>query len=161
MEGARPEERVAEARERYLARNGLREEDYALSHFAVRVGRFTMRLPNPRARREVVAFHDLHHVATGFPTSWIGEIQVSAWEFGAGLGGHWVAWAICVPFFLAGLVLRPRLTWCAYRAGRAGRSLFASPAPLGALLALRVGELRERLGVPAQGLGVEGASTPR
>ena len=66
MDGARPEERVAEARARYLAKNGLREEDYALPHFAVRVGRFTVRLPNPRARREVVALHD---VATGFPTT--------------------------------------------------------------------------------------------
>ena len=161
MEGARPDERVAEARKRYLASNGLREEDYELPHFGVRVGRFMVRLPNPRARREAVAFHDLHHVATGFPTSWIGEIQVSAWELGAGLGGLWVAWSICVPFFVAGLVLRPRLTWRAYRAGGGSRSLFASPAPLGALLALRVGELRERMGLPTEGLGAGSAATPR
>jgi hypothetical protein len=143
---------VAAARSRYLAVNGLRAEDYDLPRFDVRVGRVTVRLPNPRARRAAVALHDLHHVATGYATDWIGEIQVSAWETGAGLGGLWVAWSICVPFFVAGLVVRPRLTWDAYRAGRSCRSLFAQTTSLDELLSLRVSELRERIGLPPEGL---------
>ena len=48
----------------------------------------------------------------------------SAWEGGAGLGGLWVAWAICVPFFALGLLLQPRRVLRAYRRGRRSRSLF-------------------------------------
>ena len=143
---------MAAARSRYLAVNGLRAEDYDLPRFDVRVGRFTIRLPNPRARRAAVALHDLHHVATGYSTDWTGEIQVSAWEIGAGLGGLWVAWLICVPLFVTGLVLRPRLTWSAYRAGRPCRSLFAQRTRFDQLLSLRVSELRDRIGLPPDGL---------
>jgi hypothetical protein len=143
---------VLAARSRYLAENGLRAEDYELTRFAVRMGGVTIRLPNPRSRRAAVALHDLHHVATGLPTDWISEIRISAWEIGAGLGGLWVARILCVPLFAAGLVVRPRSTWNAYRTGRSCRSLFARPANVDELLALRVGELRDRIGLPPQGL---------
>jgi hypothetical protein len=148
----RPDEPVSAALSRYLAENGLRAADYELTHFDLRVRGVAIRLPNPRSRRAAVAFHDLHHVATGLSTDWISEILISAWEIGAGLGGLWVARLICVPFFAAGLVVRPRSTWSAYRTGRSCRSLFARPACIDELLALRVGDLRDRIGLPPQGL---------
>lgn len=149
---ARPEELVLQARDKFLAEHGLRAKEYGSPRFDVRIGPFTFHLANPKARREAVAFHDLHHVATGFPAEWKGEVQVSAWEVGAGLGGLWVAWVICVPFFLAGLLTQPRRTWRTYCTGRTCRSLFARRAPLTEVLALRVGELRDRVGIPRDGL---------
>jgi len=150
--GARSDEGVQAARDRYLAEHGLRVEEYDAPRFEVRLRGWKIRLPNPSSRRKAVALHDLHHVATGLPADWSGEMQVSAWEVGAGLGGLWVAWLICFPLFILGLVAQPRSTWRSYRAGRSCRSLFAWGAPLSQLLALEVGELRERLGLPSDGL---------
>ena len=52
-----------------------------------------------------------------------------------------------------GLLLGPRRTVRAYRASSAGPSLFDEPfGDYESLLSMSVGELRERLGVPRDGL---------
>jgi len=145
-------ELVVDARDRYLLESRLSTAEYAAPHFSVRVAGWTLRLPNPPQRQLTVPRHDLHHVATGFRTDWRGEMEISAWEVGAGLGGLWVAWLICVPFFLAGLMTSPRRTVRAYRAGRHCRSLFVDTLPSEELLSLTVGELRRRIGLPPEGL---------
>jgi hypothetical protein len=143
---------VLDARDRYLLESGLSTAEYTASRFSVRIGSWTLRLPNPPQRQVNVARHDLHHVATGFRTDWRAEMEISAWEVGAGLGGLWVAWLICVPFFLAGLLIAPRRTLRGYHVGRRCRSLFVDTMPYEELLLLRVGELRERIGLPPGGL---------
>jgi hypothetical protein len=143
---------VLDARDHYLLESGLTTAEYTAPRFSVRIGSWTLQLPNPPQRQEKVALHDLHHVATGFRTDWRGEMEISAWEVGAGLGGLWVAWLICVPFFLAGLMIDPRRTLRAHHAGRDCRSLFVDTAPYEELLSMTVGELRERIGLPPGGL---------
>lgn len=146
------EERVVDARDRYLRENGLGASEYTAPRFTVRVGGRILSLPNPMQRRRAVPRHDLHHVATGLGTDWGGEVEISAWETGAGLGGLWVAWLICVPLFLAGLLTSPRRTALAYRAGLRCRSLFVDALPYDEILSLTVGELRRRIGLPPEGL---------
>lgn len=147
-----PDETLREARDRYLLESGFSAAEYTAPRFSVRIGPWKLWLPNPPQRQANVARHDLHHVATGFRTDWRGEMEISAWEVGAGLGGVWVAWLICPPFALAGLLAAPRRTLRAYRAGRRCRSLFADPVPYQELLSLSVRQLRQRLGLPPHGL---------
>jgi len=148
---AQPDESVRGARDRYLAENGLTTELYMERWVQLPVGWWRPRLYNPKQRRWAIARHDLHHVATGFGTDPVGEMEISGWEVGAGLGRLWVAWAICWPVFLVGLVRsRPR-TLAAYRLGRRCRSLFARPDAYDEWLQWSVGDLRRELGIGAQG----------
>ncbi len=139
-------------RDGYLRENQLTMDGYTAAWVKLPVGWWVLPVPNPAQRRRALPRHDLHHVATGYPTDWIGEIQISSWEVGAGLGGLWIAWAICVPFFLVGLVRCPSRTLAAFREGRRCRSLFVDDAPYNELLAMKVGELRQRIGLPQRGL---------
>lgn len=123
--------------------------------------RWTLRLPNPPQRQRNVSRHDLHHVATGYGTDAIGEIEISAWEVGAGLGTLWIAWAISFPAFLWGLARYPSRTLRAYRKGRSCRSLFVDRVEYDALLELTIAELRARLGVGELGVSDQPAGLNR
>jgi hypothetical protein len=157
MTVATPTERVIDARDRYLRDNGFSVEEYSSPSFRLGSGRFHVTLPNPRQRRATVGLHDLHHVATGLGSGVVDEMLVSAWEVGAGLGGLWVAWVICVPAFVGGLVIAPRRAWDTFRRGRRCRSLFAERTPYPELLDLSVADLRRRLGLPVEGLSSRAA----
>jgi len=148
---------VIDARDRYLRENGFSVDEYARSSFQLGSGRFRVTLPNPPQRRATVGLHDLHRVATGLGSGVVDETLVSAWEVGAGLGGLWVAWVICVPAFVGGLVIAPRRAWGAFRRGRRCRSLFADRPPYPELLDLSGADLRRRLGLPVEGLSSRAA----
>ena len=43
----------------------------------------TLPFPNTAGRRRWVDQHDIHHILTGYPTSWSGESKLSALELGS------------------------------------------------------------------------------
>jgi hypothetical protein len=53
-----------------------------------------------------------------------GEMQLAAWEWGAGRYPDWRATVFCAPLVVAGSVIMPRRTWRAFCAGRKTRSLY-------------------------------------
>jgi hypothetical protein len=158
-----PEMHVRAARDVYLRDNGFSLEMYGKPTFELptAVSGWTITLPNPPARRRAVALHDLHHVLTGYGTDWAGELEISAWEVRAGLGGRWVAWLICMPMMLLGFVQRPRRTLAAFRAARGARSLFVGDESPDDWLDLSVAEARDRLGLPASGVAAHLAHLTR
>lgn len=115
-----------------------------------------MPIPNPESRRRGIRFHDLHHVATGYGTDFVGEAEISAWELRRGLRrvGLFVG-AIVLSAVLMGLLVAPRRPWRAYRASGSGPSLFHGTIPYETLLGMSVAELRAALGVPPEGLSRE------
>jgi hypothetical protein len=42
-------------------------------------------LPNVKSRQRALPLHDLHHLVTGYDTSWRGEAEIAAWELAAGM----------------------------------------------------------------------------
>src|SRR5688572_29290296 len=50
----------------------------------INAGPFYFYIPNTEARKRELKLHDLHHILTGYPTTWTGEAQISAWEIGSG-----------------------------------------------------------------------------
>ena len=142
---------VREARDLYLRENGFTLAMYREPSFTVPVGPFTIRLPNPPERQRVVDAHDLHHVLTGYGTDWTGEVEVSVWEVRGGMGGSWIAWMICIPFALAGFVVRPRQAFRAWQDAKGSRSLLGREVDRQAILDLPVAEARRRHGIPARG----------
>ena len=95
--------------------------------------------------------HDLHHIATGYATSLLGEAEISAWEFASGgVGKYPIAVFYLSAAVLMGLFIDPRAVFRAYRQGRSCRNLFRRDFT-DDLLELKVGELRELIGIPPSG----------
>jgi hypothetical protein len=149
---------VREGRDAYLAENGFSIESYDEAFTPATVFGLRLRVPNTPRHRWAIRLHDLHHVATGFGTDFVGEAEVSAWESAGRLRplGLYTA-GIVLGLALAGLCVAPQRTRRAYRASRRASLFGPDPPDYEALLALSIGELRQRLGIPAAGL----ADAPR
>lgn len=96
----------------------------AALHWTVRFGPLVVRLPNFRWRMAAIDAHDRHHLITGYPLTLRGEIQLAAWEWGAGRYPDWRATAFCSLLIIAGTIAMPRRTWRAWRRGRGSQSLY-------------------------------------
>ena len=148
---------VRRARDAYLEENGFTVASYADAWTEATVFGIPIKVPNTPRHAWAIMLHDLHHVATGYGTDMRGEGEISIWEARRGLSplGLYVA-SIIMFGSLGGMLMAPRRALAAWRASAAGApSLFAggtTDAAYEALLALTVGELRTRLGVPQAGL---------
>jgi hypothetical protein len=89
-----------------------------------RIGPFVLHLPNFVWRQAAIDAHDLHHVMTGYKLTLSGEIQLAAWEWGAGRFPDWRATLFCTPLIVAGALVMPRRTYRAYRLGCRSQSLY-------------------------------------
>ena len=116
--------------------------------FRVRIGRFTIPLPNPPARRRAVFFHDVNHVLTGYNTVFSdGEVVIAGFEVGAGCGRVWIAWYINLWMMAFGSVICPRATFHAFARGRRSGSIYRGPDAPSVLRRLSVAEARDRVRV--------------
>ena len=107
--------------------NGLERAD--ASHWTFRLGPLRPRLPNFAWRKAAIDAHDRHHLITGYPLTLAGEIQLAAWEWGAGRYPDWRATLFCSPLILAGIIAMPRRTRRAYEAGKRSESLYPKRQP--------------------------------
>ena len=150
--------RVRDALDVYLAENGFRIAEYDARWTPASLFGIPFAVPNTAAHRRGIMRHDLHHVATGFGTDLAGEGEISAWEVGGGLRSTGADVASLVLLgAVTGYLLAPRR---AREAGRRSgkRNLFAADeARYAELLEMTLGELRESLGLPREGI----ASGPR
>jgi hypothetical protein len=103
-------------------------------------------LPNVKSRQRALPLHDLHHLVTGYDTSWRGEAEIAAWELAAGCHGYVAAWVLNLAAFAIGVVIAPRRLWRAFVRGRASTTLYRHHWS-DRYLSMRLAELRELLGV--------------
>lgn len=137
---------VAEARAAYFARSGFASDGgYGdrWVHLKVR-GVTVFVFPNTASRVRSVRLHDLHHVLTGYDTTWTGEAEIGAWELASGCRRHYPAWVLNLGAVAIGAVLWPRRVLTAFRRGRRSRNLYGGEFS-DALLARTVGEFRRDL----------------
>jgi hypothetical protein len=138
---------LREARARYFRENGFGEDGgYAKKWVEVRLGPVPFAFPNTQARVRAVRYHDLHHVVTGYATSPTGEAEIAAWEIATGCAGFAAAWILNLYALPLGLATDAGATWRAFLRGRRTRNLYRAVYDE-ALLAERVGDVRERLGL--------------
>lgn len=142
---------LEEARNIFLAANQLSVQEYAAPTFTLRIFGLALKFPNTAARKRAVPLHDLHHVLTGYGTSWIGEAEIGAWELRAGCNSF-ITYFLNGGGVVIGLFLSPRSVWRAFRAAKGQHTLYREPVPYERLLRMSVGEVRRRLGIPTQGL---------
>jgi len=133
------------ARARYFESAGLDDGGYTDSWVIFRVAGVPIAaLPNTAQRIRSVRLHDIHHVLTGYDTSWTGEAEIAAWELASGCADHAAAWFFNFSAALIGVFIAPRALWTAAVRGRAQQNLYAGEWDE-AILDRRLGELRRDL----------------
>jgi hypothetical protein len=135
---------VREARARYFAANGFKESGYEARWVRLQAGPVPLFILNTRARARAVRFHDLHHVVTGYDTTWTGEAEIGAWEVASGCAHHYAAWVLNLQALAVGLLINPGAVFRAFLRGRHSRNLYREVFS-DSLLAPTVGEMRRRL----------------
>ncbi|MBC7541706.1 MAG: hypothetical protein H7338_03155 [Candidatus Sericytochromatia bacterium] len=141
---------VREGRDRYLCDNGFTLGGYLAPTVTVRVVGIPLTIPNTPDRRKAIPWHDLHHVAAGYGTDWVGEGEIGAWEMRTGCPTLFI-FALNATAALFGCCLNPRRVLRAWVLAKGQRSLYRHPIPYEALLAMPLGDLRAHLGMPAAG----------
>ena len=136
---------VRAARDDYFAANGFSDAGYTDAWVKIKLGPFPVAFPNTASRKRAIRLHDLHHVATGYATTPIGEAEIGAWEVGGSCTDHWAAWVLNAGAMAYGAVLAPRRVYRAFVRGRHSRNLYRAGWD-DALLELTLDELRARIG---------------
>jgi hypothetical protein len=136
---------VRDARATYFAQNGFSEASYRDRWTRIALGPIAIPMWNPPSRQRAVALHDLHHVATGYATTWRGEAEIGAWEIGASCGRYSAAWFYDAAAMAFGVAVCPRKTFRAFVRGRHARSLYVLGGWRDELLDMTIDELHELL----------------
>lgn len=143
-------ESVRSARARYFEANQFGADGgYGDAWVDVEFGPLKVPIPNTPARVRAVGYHDLHHIVTGYDTNLVGEMEISAWELGAGCEDFVAAYVLNVGAMSGGIVVAPRRTLQAFARGRQSRSLYSVP-DVNTLLDRDVAAIRTLTQVPAQ-----------
>ena len=119
--------------------------------FHVRIGPFSVPLPNPPGRRRAVVFHDVNHLVTGYNTTFSdGEVVIAGFEVGAGCGPYWIVWYINLSMMALGIVFRPRDVFASFVRGRRSASIYRHGADPSTLSLMSVAEVRTLLELDRQ-----------
>lgn len=139
--------RLRDALRTYFSDNGFAPDGgYGDPYVKIMLGPVPFLLPNPKARRRVLPHHDLHHVATGYPTTLKGEAEIGAWEVATGCERFVVAWGLNLLAMSYGVLRHPRAVHHAFFRGRATRNTYRMTLD-DALLERSVQSLRDELGL--------------
>ena len=139
---------IGDARAQYFAENNFGDGGYSASWVKVQAGPIPIYFPNTAARIRAVRLHDVHHVATGYDTTWTGEAEIAGWEIAPGCADHYAAWQLNLQAMAIGLVIAPRKVYRAFVRGRHTNNLYREEFNE-KILSLTVGELRQRLSLTA------------
>lgn len=143
-----------EARDLYFRKNGFDDRTYTDSWVRLPVLGRTLYLPNIGARKKAVRLHDIDHVLTEYPTNWLGEFEISAYELGTGCGRYWAAWLINMQAVVLGALRAPKALIRAFARGRRSRGVYGFPSER-PLLQKRVGELRAETTAPRASIRIQ------
>lgn len=80
--------------------------------------------PNFKARKKAVLKHDIHHLVTGYPSTFKGETEIGAWEIGSGCKKYWAAWLLDMSGLMTGVLFNPWGVLKAYARGRRTKNLY-------------------------------------
>jgi hypothetical protein len=139
---------VHEARTHYFADNAFGDDGGYNDRWVViyKLGPISLAIPNTAGRVAAVRYHDLHHLATGYDTDFLGEAEIAAWELASGCTRFPAAWVLNSLAMPVGLLRDSKRIQQAFMRGCRTRNLYAEPFADN-LLTERLGALRERLGM--------------
>ncbi|NUP11387.1 MAG: hypothetical protein HOW73_35520 [Polyangiaceae bacterium] len=139
---------MREARDKYFDINGFGVDGgYSDAWVDFHIGPLYCPFPNTKSRIRAVKVHDLHHILTGYQTDFIGELEIGAWEVGAGCKDFAAAWFLNLSSLGAGVLFAPSRVYRAFIRGRSTDSLYGRP--LDDMLGRTVAEMRRDTNVDA------------
>lgn len=139
---------MLEARARYFEVNQFGAKGgYEDAWVDFKLGPIPFPFPNTAGRIRAVKVHDLHHIVTAYDTNLIGELEIGAWETGAGCKDFYAAWFLNLSGMGGGFLFAPVRTFRAFVRGRHSHSLYGRD--LDELLHLTVADIRRDTGVDA------------
>lgn len=143
---------LREARARYFADNRFGDDGgYGASWVTLaKLGPLKLGFPNTAARVKAVRYHDLHHLATGYATDFLGEAEIAAWELASGCKDMRAAWVLNTMALPFGLWRHRDRLETAFARGARSRNLYGEPFTE-SLLDETLGQVRDRLGVDDTG----------
>lgn len=137
------------ARAAYWQINGFGDDGGdSLDVVPLKLWKFTLKIPNTDGRRRAVRLHDLHHIVTGYATTWVGEAEIAAWELSTGCLRWPAATVLNLGAMAVGLVIAPGKVARAWARGRQSENLYGEDG-VEHLLSRGVDEVRASLGLDA------------
>lgn len=135
------------ARATYYQVNGFGSDGGdSLDWVPLKLWKLTIKIPNSEGRKKAVRYHDLHHVVTGYGTTWAGEAEIGAWELASGCLRFPAATLLNLSILAIGLVIAPVRVARAWARGRQTRNLYTEPS-IEPLLPQSVESMRTGLGL--------------
>jgi hypothetical protein len=108
---------------------------------------FRIPFPNTEARKKALVYHDVHHLATGYQSTWQGEAEVGAWEISTGCGPYNAALFLDSGAMAVGLIFYPVKTFRAFIRGQRTRNLYLNTYTREQLMPMRIAEVQQLLGL--------------
>lgn len=143
-----PTSTMRAARDRYFAANNFGADGgYNDKWTNFELGSMPFPFPNTPARVRALQYHDMHHILTDYNTDFVGELEISAWEIGAGCKDFTAAWVLNLSGMGAWIVA-PRRVFNAWVRGRRSESLYGLPVE--PLLESTVEQARAKTHIPTQ-----------
>jgi hypothetical protein len=107
--------------------------------------KFFLYFPNFDIRRKAVFKHDVHHIATGYTSTFKGETEISAWELASGCKRYWAAYALDLHAVMIGMIFNPAGVYRAFIKGRNTKNLYADVFTDEQLIDMPLYEIKESL----------------
>jgi hypothetical protein len=99
-------------------------DDFKSHCVRVYIGCILAPVPNINARKKYIAFHDLHHIMSGYGIDRVGESEVSAWELGSRSCRKPIIMVMNLFALSTGFILEPRRVITAFFRGCRSKNLY-------------------------------------
>jgi len=87
--------------------------------------KISLYFPNFDARRKAIFKHDVHHMVTGYTSTFKGETEIGAWEIGSGCRQYWAAFILDIAAITPGMLINAAGVYKAFVRGRRTKNLYA------------------------------------
>lgn len=126
----------------HLGEDGGQTSTYVKIEFT---NRLFIYIPNSDARRKAVLKHDIHHLATGYTSTFKGETEIAAWEIGSGCTRYWVAFLLNLHGIAIGAFFNAAGVYKAFVKGRHTKNLYNSAFTDEQLMDMPISTIKEYL----------------
>src|SRR5689334_23331167 len=98
-----------------LGNDGGQSSSYVKIEFTNKIFLY---FPNSDVRRKAVLKHDVHHIVTGYTSTFKGETEIGTWEIASGCRHYWIAFALDLHAMTAGALFNLPGIYRAFVKGR-------------------------------------------
>ena len=107
--------------------------------------KISLYFPNFDARRKAIFKHDVHHMVTGYTSTFKGETEIGAWEIGSGCRHYWAAFILDIAAITPGMLINATGVYKAFVRGRRTKNLYADLIPDEQVMDMPLAQIKKRL----------------